>query len=136
MKLWGFIKLFVLYLSVHMELSLHLSFYLRRILGGYTVGTITGSPIKIVEALAPQSHHRILWKCPQYHMSTCSIHRRVTSFGHLLNRGLGATVGVMYLGYRGLPVTAQNSGYDWFPPMANGWGTIHPVPGNGPTTLG
>jgi hypothetical protein len=89
MKLWGFIKLFVLYLSVHMELSLHLSFYLRRILGGYTVGTITGSPIKIVEALAPQSHHRILWKCPQYHMSTCSAQHRVTDSGHPLDEWLG-----------------------------------------------
>jgi hypothetical protein len=27
-------------------------------------------------------------------------------------------------------------GYDWFPPAANGWGTIYPVLGNGPTTLG
>jgi hypothetical protein len=45
--------------AVHMELSLHLSFYLRHSLGGYTVGTITGFPVKIVEALAPQPHHRI-----------------------------------------------------------------------------
>jgi hypothetical protein len=23
---------------------------------------------------------------------------------------------------------AQNFGYDWFHPAANGWGTIHPIP--------
>jgi hypothetical protein len=39
-----------------MKLSLCLSFYLRRSLGGYTVGTTAGFPVKIVEALAPQSH--------------------------------------------------------------------------------
>jgi hypothetical protein len=36
-----------------MKLSLRLSFYLRRSLGGYTVGTAVGFPAKIVEALAP-----------------------------------------------------------------------------------
>jgi hypothetical protein len=30
--------------------------------------------------------------------------------------------------YRGSPVTAQNSGYHWFPLAANGWGTTHTVP--------
>jgi hypothetical protein len=35
-----------------MELSLCLSFYLRRGLKGYTVGTTTGFPVEIVEALA------------------------------------------------------------------------------------
>jgi hypothetical protein len=39
-----------------MELRLYLSFYLRRNLGGYTVGTTMGFPVKFVEALAPQSH--------------------------------------------------------------------------------
>jgi hypothetical protein len=53
MELWDFIKLSVLYLLVHMELSFRLSFYLRRSLGGYTVGTTTGFPVEIVEALAP-----------------------------------------------------------------------------------
>jgi hypothetical protein len=56
MELWDFIKLSVLYLSVHMELSLHLSFYLRRNLRGYMVGTTVGFPVDIMEALAPQSH--------------------------------------------------------------------------------
>jgi hypothetical protein len=28
-------------------------------------------------------------------------------------------VGVIYLGYRRALVTAQNSGYDWFPPAVN-----------------
>jgi hypothetical protein len=48
-----------------MELSLRLSFYLRRSLEGYTVGTTMGFPIEIVEALAPQPHRQIPWKCPQ-----------------------------------------------------------------------
>jgi hypothetical protein len=39
-----------------MELSLGLSFYLRRSLGGYTVSTTMGLPVKIVVALAPQSN--------------------------------------------------------------------------------
>jgi hypothetical protein len=54
---WNFINSSVIYLSVHMELSLFLSFfYLRRSLGGYTVTITTGFPVEIVEALAPQSH--------------------------------------------------------------------------------
>jgi hypothetical protein len=44
---------------VHMELSLNLSFYLKRNLEGYMVGTTVGFPVEIVEALAPQPHHRI-----------------------------------------------------------------------------
>jgi hypothetical protein len=56
MEPWDFIKLSALYLSVHIELSLHLSFYLTRNLGGYTVGTTVGFSVKIVEALASQSH--------------------------------------------------------------------------------
>jgi hypothetical protein len=27
----------------------------------------------------------------------------------------------------------QNSGYDWFLPAKNGWGTIHPVPDMAPS---
>jgi hypothetical protein len=34
----------------------------------------------------------------------------------------------LYPGYNWLPVTAQSFGHDRFPPAANGWGTIHPVP--------
>jgi hypothetical protein len=41
-----------------MEFSLYLSFYHRRGLGGYTVGTTTEFPVEIVEALAPQSRHK------------------------------------------------------------------------------
>jgi hypothetical protein len=52
-----FIKSSALYLSVHMELSLRLSFYLKRSLRGYTMGTTTGFPVEIVKALAPQSRH-------------------------------------------------------------------------------
>jgi hypothetical protein len=36
-----------------MELGLHLSFYLRHSLRGYTVDTTAGFTVKIVEALAP-----------------------------------------------------------------------------------
>jgi hypothetical protein len=87
-KLWDFIKSSVLYLLVHMKFSLRFSFYLKHSLGGYTVGTTMGFPVGIVLAVAPQSHHRILWKCPQYHMSTYSAHHRVTGSGHPLNRGV------------------------------------------------
>jgi hypothetical protein len=38
---------------VQMELSLRLSFYLRRSLRGYMVGTITGFPVETMEALNP-----------------------------------------------------------------------------------
>jgi hypothetical protein len=74
MEPWSFIMSLVLYLSVHMELSLRLSFYLIRSLEGYMLGTTAGFSIKIVEDLATQSCRRILRKCPQYHMSTYSIH--------------------------------------------------------------
>jgi hypothetical protein len=56
MESWDFIKSSALYLLVHMELSIHLSFYLRHNLGGYTEGTTVGFPVEIVEVLAPQSH--------------------------------------------------------------------------------
>jgi hypothetical protein len=42
MEPWGFIKQSVENKVVHMELSLRLSFLLRRILEGCTVGTIAG----------------------------------------------------------------------------------------------
>jgi hypothetical protein len=56
MEPWGFIKSSALYILVHIELSLRLGFYLRHSLGASTVGTTVGFPVKIVEALAPQSH--------------------------------------------------------------------------------
>ncbi len=55
MELWGFIKSSAQNKALHMEISLRLSFYLRRSLGGYTVGTTTAFLIEIVEALAPQT---------------------------------------------------------------------------------
>jgi hypothetical protein len=51
---------------------------------------------------------------------------------HPFNGGLGATVGVKYLGYRGSLVMAQNSRYDRFPLVVNGWRTIHPIPDKAP----
>jgi hypothetical protein len=88
MELWGFIKSSMLYQSVHKELSLHLSFYLRRSLGGYTVGTTAGFLVKIVEAFAPSSRHRIPWNCLQHHMRTCSAHCQLTNSCYPLNGGL------------------------------------------------
>jgi hypothetical protein len=58
-----------------MELSLRLSFYLRHSVRGYMVGTTVGFQIEIVEALALQSHRRILHECPPEHLSTGSAHR-------------------------------------------------------------
>jgi hypothetical protein len=49
--------------------------------------------------------------------------------------GSGATVGVLYLGYHGAPVLAQNSGYKRLPPTANDWATIHPLPDMAPPLL-
>jgi hypothetical protein len=49
---------------------------------------------------------------------------------------MSLTVGVIYPVYRGPLVMAQNSGYDRFPPTANGWGTKYPIPRNGLTTPG
>jgi hypothetical protein len=89
MEPWGFIKSLVLYLLVHMKLSLCLSFYPRRSLRDYTVGTTAGFLVEIVEALASKFHRRIPRTCPQYHMSTYSTHHRVTGSGHTLNGGLG-----------------------------------------------
>jgi hypothetical protein len=52
MEPWGFIKSPTQNKAVYMELNLHLSFYLRHNLGGYTVGTTAGFPVKTLEALA------------------------------------------------------------------------------------
>jgi hypothetical protein len=52
MEPWGFFELSASYLSVHMEHSLRLSFYLRHSLGGYIVDTTAGFAVKIMEALA------------------------------------------------------------------------------------
>jgi hypothetical protein len=51
MEPWGFFMSSALYLSIHMELSLHMNFYLIHSLEGYTVDTTVGFPIKIMEAL-------------------------------------------------------------------------------------
>jgi hypothetical protein len=83
---WVVIKSSIL---VHMDVSHHLSFYFRHSVRGYMVGTTAGFLVEIMEALALQYHHQILWKCPQYHMSTCPTHCRVTGSGHPLHGGLG-----------------------------------------------
>jgi hypothetical protein len=48
MERWGFIESSVENKALHMELSLRLSFYHKRKLGGATVGF----PVKIMETLA------------------------------------------------------------------------------------
>jgi hypothetical protein len=53
MELWGFDKSSAQNQAVHLELSLGMSIYLKRSIRGYTVGTTTGFPIEIVDALAP-----------------------------------------------------------------------------------
>jgi hypothetical protein len=68
-------------------------------------------------------------------MSTYSTSHRVNGSGHLLNGRLGANVGVLYPGYRGSPVTAKQSRYDWFPPMTNDWGIMHPTLATAPLLL-
>jgi hypothetical protein len=52
-----FIKSPTLYVSVHMELGIRLSFYLRSSLEGYTVGTTAGFPFKTMETSTAQSRH-------------------------------------------------------------------------------
>jgi hypothetical protein len=52
MEPWGFIESSVENKALHMELSLRLSFYHKRKLGGYTVGATVGFPVKIMETLA------------------------------------------------------------------------------------
>jgi hypothetical protein len=47
--------------------------------------------------------------------------------------GPGSTIEVKYSEYHRPLVTTQNSGYDRFPPEANGWGFIHPVLDKAPT---
>jgi hypothetical protein len=50
---WGIMKSSAQNKAIHMELSIRLSFQLRRSLGGYTVGTTAGFQIETMEALAP-----------------------------------------------------------------------------------
>jgi hypothetical protein len=40
---------------------------------------------------------------------------------------MGATVKVLYPMYRRSLDIAQKPGYDWFPLVANGWETKHPI---------
>jgi hypothetical protein len=53
-------------------------------------------------------------------------------FTSATSQAIEVLVGVLYPRYRWSLVTAQNSGYDRFPPVANGWGTTHSVPDMAP----
>jgi hypothetical protein len=66
----------------------------------------------------------------------CAVMLRECSVRGLRTSSPTHPIGVKYPGYRGSPVTAQNYGYDMFPLAANGWGIMHPVPKNDPTTPG
>jgi hypothetical protein len=57
MEPWGFIKLSTQNKTVHMKLSIRLSFQLSRNLGGYMVGPNEGFRVTTMEALAPWPHH-------------------------------------------------------------------------------
>jgi hypothetical protein len=56
-------------------------------------------------------------------MATCSM------------EGSGSTIRILYPGYCGSSVTAHKSRYGRFPPVASGWGTIHPIPDVAPPLL-
>jgi hypothetical protein len=64
------------------------------------------------------------------------LHHETLENGSKNFQQLTTPVRVVYPGYHGPPVTAQNSEYDMFPPATNGWGTMHLVPGDSPTTPG
>jgi hypothetical protein len=49
--------------------------------------------------------------------------------------GLGATIGVLYLGYHGSLITAQQPGYHQLLQQQDDWGANHPVPGMTPPLL-
>jgi hypothetical protein len=65
-------------------------------------------------------------------MSTYSASRREDILTACSTDGSGATARAKYPVYYGLLVAAQNSVYDRFPQVANGWGTIHPIPDKTP----
>jgi hypothetical protein len=68
MEPWDFIKTSVLYLLRHMELILRLSFYLRRCLGGYTLGTTMGFPVEMVGTCSTQGSRATAGVIyPRYH---------------------------------------------------------------------
>jgi hypothetical protein len=68
-------------------------------------------------------------------MSTYSASHLANGSSRPLDGRLGATVRVLYHGYCGSPITAQDSGYDQFPPATNGEGTKHPISDMAPPLL-
>jgi hypothetical protein len=50
-------------------------------------------------------------------------------------KGSRAIVGVLYLGYRGMLVMTHYSGYERFPPAANGWRITYLIPDMAPPLL-
>jgi hypothetical protein len=109
MEPWGFFKSSTLYLSIHMKLSLRLSFYLKRSLGGYTVHMTVRFQVELVEALAPMISPSNPTEVSLVPYENCSNNRRVTGFSHPLNTGLGGYCRV------NLPKAPHATGYNTKP---------------------
>jgi hypothetical protein len=99
------------------------------------VGTTVAFRVMTMEALAPWSHLQIPQQYSRYHMSTYFASHQVNGSDQLLNGRLGGY-------YRGLVpqvpwVTCYGPeiGYDQFPHVVNGWGTIHRIPDIAPPPL-
>jgi hypothetical protein len=103
-----------------MQLSLCLSFLLRRSLGGYTVGTTVGFWVEIVEALAPQTLPAVAYE----HLF------RLQFRGHFFVTRSNGRHGGYYQGkipeYHETPITAHGYGYDRLPPAAKRLGSHTP----------
>jgi hypothetical protein len=90
-ELWGFFKSSALYLSVHMELRRSLSFYLRRSLRGYTVGTTPGFKVELMEALphnlTTESHrsaYNTIWESVPHTVEWLALATHLTEGSRLL----------------------------------------------------
>jgi hypothetical protein len=101
------------------------------------VGTTVGFWDNIVEAPAPLISPLNPMKVPiGAYEQLFHLLLRGCSFYFLLNRRLRGYYRGKIPQYHRSPITAQNFGYDQFPPVANGWGTIYPIPNKAPTTPG
>jgi hypothetical protein len=110
-----------------MQLSLCLSFHLRRSLGGYTMGTTMGFWVEIVEALAPQTSPPNPVEVPTVAYEHLF---RLQFRGHFfITRSNGRHRGY-YQGkipeYHETPITARGYGYDRLHPVAKRLGSHTP----------
>jgi hypothetical protein len=77
--------------------------------------------------LLTSSPHSLVKSWQAYDINGCTFYTKAKDNRSPCQHSGVRVVRVKYLGYRGLSVTAQNSGYDWFPSVGNDWGTIHPI---------